>query len=146
MGRTVTRIDARSGGSVAEVKLKLICPTRITLILLPRRQGECLVIRPTRRANQSKGAERTAKNLAHAFHVGLHLQGKTHGKLTRKNPTDEYRYSDDLRINLIIKHSDPRTGSVTMTVTQVIRTEPDSARFEIPDGYKPTGTGPETDK
>ena len=60
--------------------------------------------------------------------------------------TDEYWYSDDLRINLIIKHSDPRTGSVTMTVTQVIRTEPDSARFEIPDGYKPTGTGRETDK
>lgn len=62
--------------------------------------------------------------------------------------TDENWYSDDLRINLIIKHSDPRTGSVTMTVTQVIRTEPDSARFEIPDGYKPTGTGTgrETDK
>jgi hypothetical protein len=54
MGRTVTRIDARSAGSVAEVKLKLICPTRITLILLPRRQGECLVIRPTRRANHEQ--------------------------------------------------------------------------------------------
>jgi hypothetical protein len=60
--------------------------------------------------------------------------------------TDEYWYSDDLRINLIVKHSDPRTGSVTMTVTQVIRTEPDSARFEIPDVHKPTGTGRETDK
>jgi hypothetical protein len=60
--------------------------------------------------------------------------------------TDEYWYSEDLRINLIIKHSDPRTGSVTMTVTQVIRTEPDSARFEIPDVHKPTGTGRETDK
>ena len=60
--------------------------------------------------------------------------------------TDEYWYSEDLRINLIIKHSDPRTGGVTMTVAQVIRTEPDSARFEIPDGYKPTGTGRETDK
>ena len=53
--------------------------------------------------------------------------------------TDEYWYSEDLRINLLIKHNDPRTGSVTMTVTQVTRTEPDAALFEIPEGYKRTG-------
>ncbi|HEX4786422.1 MAG TPA: hypothetical protein VH350_18930 [Candidatus Sulfotelmatobacter sp.] len=50
--------------------------------------------------------------------------------------TDEYWYSDDLRINMVITHNDPRTGSVTMTVTQVTRTEPDAALFEIPEGYK----------
>jgi hypothetical protein len=50
--------------------------------------------------------------------------------------TDEYWYSEDLRINLVIKHSDPRTGTVTMKVTQIARTEPDPALFEIPDGYK----------
>ena len=50
--------------------------------------------------------------------------------------TDEYWYSDDLRINLEIVHNDPRTGSVTMTVTQVTRSEPDATLFEIPDGYK----------
>jgi len=49
--------------------------------------------------------------------------------------TDEYWYSDYLRINLVIKHSDPRTGSVTMTVTQVTQTEPDHALFEIPEDY-----------
>jgi hypothetical protein len=48
---------------------------------------------------------------------------------------DEYWYSEDLRINLVIKHSDPRTGSVAMTVAQIKRTEPDPARFEIPEGY-----------
>jgi hypothetical protein len=53
--------------------------------------------------------------------------------------TDEYWYSADLRINLMIKHSDPRTGSVTMTVTQIARTEPDPAMFEIPEGYKLPG-------
>jgi hypothetical protein len=52
---------------------------------------------------------------------------------------DEYWYSEDLRINVIIKHSDPRTGSVTMTVTQIARTEPDPGLFEIPDGYTPAG-------
>jgi hypothetical protein len=54
--------------------------------------------------------------------------------------TDEYWYSDDLRINLLIKHNDPRTGGVTMTVGQVQRTEPDPAIFEIPAGFKPAGT------
>ena len=53
--------------------------------------------------------------------------------------TDEYWYSDDLRINLMIKHNDPRTGSATLTVTQVGRTEPDAAMFEIPSNYKRAG-------
>jgi hypothetical protein len=54
--------------------------------------------------------------------------------------TDEYWYSDDLRINLMIKHSDPRTGTVTMTVAQITRSEPDPALFEIPQGYRRVGT------
>jgi hypothetical protein len=53
--------------------------------------------------------------------------------------SDEYWYSEDLRINLVLKHNDPRTGSVVMTVTQITRADPDSALFQIPDGY----TGPE---
>jgi hypothetical protein len=53
--------------------------------------------------------------------------------------TDEYWYSDDLRINMMIKHTDPRNGTVTMTVTEVTRTEPDPSFFLIPEGYKPRG-------
>ena len=56
--------------------------------------------------------------------------------------TDAYRYSQDLRINLLVKHSDPRSGSVTLTVTQVARTEPEPAFFEVPEGYKPRGGQP----
>jgi hypothetical protein len=48
-------------------------------------------------------------------------------------------YSEDLRINLVLKHNDPRTGSVVLTVTQISRADPDSSLFQIPDGY----TGPE---
>ena len=51
--------------------------------------------------------------------------------------SDEYWYSEDLRINMMIKHSDPRTGTITMRVTRVTRAEPDPALFEIPEGYKP---------
>jgi hypothetical protein len=50
--------------------------------------------------------------------------------------TDEYWYSEDLRINLLIKHTDPRKGSVTLKVTQVSRTEPEASFFEVPEGYK----------
>ena len=57
---------------------------------------------------------------------------------------DEYWYSEDLRINLIIRHSDPRTGSTTMTVTNVARTDPDPARFRVPEGYKPATPAPGT--
>jgi hypothetical protein len=50
--------------------------------------------------------------------------------------TDEYWYSEDLRINLLMKHSDPRKGTVTLTVGQISREEPDPALFRVPDGYK----------
>ena len=55
--------------------------------------------------------------------------------------TDEYWYSEDLRINLVLKHNDPRTGGVAMTVTGIKRSEPDPARFEIPANYNPAGVG-----
>jgi len=56
--------------------------------------------------------------------------------------TDEYWYSEDLRINLMIKHNDPRTGGFTMTVTQVKRTEPNPALFDVPEGYTLRGAQP----
>jgi hypothetical protein len=49
---------------------------------------------------------------------------------------DEYWYSEDLRLNMLTIHKDPRTGEQTTTVTQVDRSEPDPAIFEIPSGYK----------
>jgi hypothetical protein len=58
--------------------------------------------------------------------------------------TDEYWYSEDLRINVVLKHNDSRTGSVIMTVTQIARTDPDSSLFQIPEGYtKPEAARPQ---
>jgi hypothetical protein len=54
--------------------------------------------------------------------------------------TDEYWYSDDLHMNVMVKHNDPRKGSVTMTLTQPTRTDPDPSLFQIPEGYKPAGS------
>jgi hypothetical protein len=55
--------------------------------------------------------------------------------------TDEYWYSDDLHMNVMVKHNDPRKGSIAMTLTQVTRTDPDPSLFQIPEGYKPVGSG-----
>jgi hypothetical protein len=74
---------------------------------------------------------------AHGIRQTQPLPADTEGK--EIDVVDEYWYSADLRINLFIKHSDPRTGTKTMTVTQITRTEPDPAFFEVPEGYKQIG-------
>ena len=50
--------------------------------------------------------------------------------------TDEYWYSYDLKMNLAVTHTDPRTGSVTMTVTLLSRAEPDASLFTVPADYQ----------
>ena len=50
--------------------------------------------------------------------------------------TDEYWYSEELHLNMLVKHNDPRTGEQTVTVTHVFRREPDQAMFQVPSGYK----------
>jgi hypothetical protein len=59
---------------------------------------------------------------------------------------DEYWYSQDLRINLMIKHSDPRKEMTTMTVAQVTRSEPNPAFFEVPEDYAQPGAQAGTKK
>lgn len=74
---------------------------------------------------------------AHGIRQTQTLPGDADGKTIEV--VDEYWYSADLRINLFIKHSDPRTGTKTMTVSHITRTEPDPALFEVPEGYKQIG-------
>jgi hypothetical protein len=53
--------------------------------------------------------------------------------------TDEYWYSDELRIHLLIKHNDPRLGTITLKVHELTRGEPDPTMFQIPPDYKRAG-------
>jgi hypothetical protein len=48
----------------------------------------------------------------------------------------EFWFSPKLGINLISKRSDPRFGTQTFTITNLILSEPDSQLFELPEGYK----------
>jgi hypothetical protein len=49
---------------------------------------------------------------------------------------DEYWYSPDLSIYMIIKHNDPRTGEQIVAVSNVVRHEPDPSVFAVPPTYK----------
>jgi hypothetical protein len=50
--------------------------------------------------------------------------------------TDEYWYSPDLSIYVVIKHDDPRTGEQLVAVTNVNRSEPAASVFAVPAHYK----------
>ena len=49
---------------------------------------------------------------------------------------DEYWYAEDIRLNLLEKHNDPRKGDFTTTVTQMDRTEPAGELFVVPAGFR----------
>jgi len=50
--------------------------------------------------------------------------------------TTEEWFSQDLQITVLSKHSDPRTGTTTMQLTDLSRAEPDASLFVVPPGYK----------
>jgi hypothetical protein len=57
--------------------------------------------------------------------------------------------SDDLKVPVMVKTSDPRFGSTTTQLTNIIRAEPDPTLFQVPAGYTvnkerggPRGGGP----
>jgi TonB family protein len=49
--------------------------------------------------------------------------------------SDEYWYSEELQMNIAVKHTDPRHGTQSVILTQLKREEPDPKMFEIPPGY-----------
>ena len=56
---------------------------------------------------------------------------------------DETWYSEELHLDMLIKHDDPRTGQQTVAVTHVDRNEPNPTMFQIPAGYKVVDETPE---
>jgi hypothetical protein len=49
--------------------------------------------------------------------------------------TNETWFSPDLKITVASTNDDPRTGTTTMELTNIDRGEPDSALFQVPEGY-----------
>ncbi len=44
-------------------------------------------------------------------------------------------YSTDLQMNVMTKHSDPRTGQTVTQLTNIQRQEPDASQFQVPSDY-----------
>jgi len=53
--------------------------------------------------------------------------------------TDERWESPDLRVVLLSRHHDPRTGDVDYRLTGIQRTEPTAALFSVPSEYTIVG-------
>jgi hypothetical protein len=49
---------------------------------------------------------------------------------------DEYWYSAELHLNLLVRHTDPRLGVETIGVSNLKREEPHASMFLLPPGYK----------
>ena len=96
-------------------------------------------------AQQPTAPDQTVTALGEQQFDGIALQGT---RKTRTIPaeasgtgkavtvTDEYWYSPELSICLIIKHEDPRTGEQIVAVTKVERTEPPAEMMNVPSAYK----------
>jgi hypothetical protein len=48
----------------------------------------------------------------------------------------EHWYSPDLQMDVMTRHSDPRTGEETVRLININRAEPDSSLFQVPAGYQ----------
>jgi len=66
----------------------------------------------------------------------LTIPAQSDGTGAALSVVDEYWYSQDLHVNLFLRHNDPRTGMQTVTLTEIKREEPAPEFFEVPEGYK----------
>jgi hypothetical protein len=74
---------------------------------------------------QAKGTRRTLSLSAKATRTG-----------SPADIEDEVWYSDDLHLDLLVRHSDSRVGTQTIGVSDLKREEPPASMFEVPPGYK----------
>jgi|SRR5579859_1488615 len=66
------------------------------------------------------------------------------GKIGNDKPiqiVNESWYSSELQTIVMSKHSDPRSGDVTYTLTNISRAEPDPTLFQVPAGYQMKSEG-----
>jgi hypothetical protein len=88
--------------------------------------------------------------LEHATIDGLAVEGRKTsetipaGKIGNELPitiTNEEWTSTDLKVLVLTKHSDPRTGESTYHLTNVVRADPDPSLFIVPPDYTVKDTG-----
>jgi len=73
---------------------------------------------------------------AHGYRRTIAISDKSSGTGKPVTITDEYWYSEELHINLVTKHNDPRTGSLAIAVKNINVGEPAVELFDVPPEYK----------
>src|SRR5262249_54769225 len=66
------------------------------------------------------------------------------GAIGNENPIDtvnETWFSQELKIMILSKRSDPRFGESTYRITNISRSEPDAALFQVPSHYTTIDSG-----
>ncbi len=48
---------------------------------------------------------------------------------------DETWYSPELQMNVMTRHTDPRSGEMVYKLTNIVRAEPAASLFQVPSGY-----------
>ena len=96
---------------------------------------------PNRRLPQSIREEDLGSDVIEGFSVHgyrrtITIPASASGIDRPVNVVDEYWYSDDLHLDLILTHDDPRSGSLSTKVTNLNVNEPAVEMFAIPPDFK----------
>ena len=81
----------------------------------------------------------------HGTRITRTIRGRSSGTGKPVTITDEFWYSDELHMNLLETHTDPRGGTQTVSILSIQREEPSPTLFEIPPGYKVVDLTPPPD-
>jgi len=145
-----TWINPALGAEPRLIRIELYDPatrTRINVFPLAKtaRQWTVGTTVPTAPSSAPAKPETTTENIGSDSIEGLPVRGlrvsQTYppgalGNDRSLTIVTESWYSGDLKINLLTKRTDPRYGVQTVRVTELVRQEPDSTLFAIPDEYK----------
>jgi len=124
----ITRTRTTLNPSTNQATVAPLPPTRQQLSGTPS-------VRSRREGEEDLGFSSIEGLSVHGFRRSRTISEGEDGNDRAITITDEYWYSDDLHMNLTVKHADPRHGTQFVTLTQLKRDEPDPKMFEIPAGY-----------
>jgi hypothetical protein len=73
--------------------------------------------------------------MVHGVRLVRNIPASASGTGQPVETTDEFWYSAELHMNVLITHTDPRDGEQTFKLTRVTRGEPDPQLFQVPEDF-----------
>ena len=98
--------------------------------------GSQTVVRPPEPEREDLGISVIEGVSVHGYRSSRTIPEGVEGNDRPITITDDYWHSDELDMNISVKHSDPRHGTQVVVLTQLSREEPDPKMFEVPPNYR----------